>query len=297
MQEKINQNNFCDNDRIDKNKYVIDKNITDMNSSTNFTEKINKINEESRQNSYISKKKLRSSNINNQKSKKIQRIKKKKLPYKYSFYNITKKIRTRYHQFLIKHINILLKKNGIEKTIFPIKPDKAKKMSQKMTSKLYKKTIKDFFKMEEKNKDMIDEIMKIDEIKEFLNKVYLDVLYNLYLMKSNEYKKKYGENEFLFENDDLCDNKYENEIEKKVWIIIFNYDLKKLNDTIIPRKMRINNSNIDIDENNSNQSDSPFLAIDRLSYQNRKLKEEIYDTIYCCKFQIFLKLLILKCFK
>ena len=79
MQEKINQNNFCDNDRIDKNKYVIDKNITDMNSSTNFTEKINKINEESRQNSYISKKKLRSSNINNQKSKKIQRIKKKKI--------------------------------------------------------------------------------------------------------------------------------------------------------------------------------------------------------------------------
>ena len=58
MQEKINQNNFCDNDRIDKNKYVIDKNITDMNSSTNFTEKINKINEESRQNSYISKKKI-----------------------------------------------------------------------------------------------------------------------------------------------------------------------------------------------------------------------------------------------
>lgn len=279
MQEKINQNNFCDNDRIDKNKYVIDKNITDMNSSTNFTEKINKINEESRQNSYISKKKLRSSNINNQKSKKIQRI--KNLPYKYSFYNITKKIRTRYHRFLIKHINILLKKNGIEKTIFPIKPDKAKKMSQKMTSKFYKKTIKDFFKMEEKNKDIIDEIMKIDEIKEFLNKVYLDVLYNLYLI----------------ENDDLCDNKYENEIEKKVWIIIFNYDLKKLNDTIIPREMTRNNSNIDIDENNSNQSDSPFLAIDRLSYQNRKLKEKIYDTIYCCKFQIFLKLLILKCFK
>lgn len=279
MQEKINQNNFCDNDRIDKNKYVIDKNITDMNSSTNFTEKINKINEESRQNSYISKKKLRSSNINNQKSKKIQKI--KNLPYKYSFYNITKKIRTRYHRFLIKHINILLKKNGIEKTIFPIKPDKAKKMSQKMTSKFYKKTIKDFFKMEEKNKDIIDEIMKIDEIKEFLNKVYLDVLYNLYLI----------------ENDDLCDNKYENEIEKKVWIIIFNYDLKKLNDTIIPREMTRNNSNIDIDENNSNQSDSPFLAIDRLSYQNRKLKEKIYDTIYCCKFQIFLKLLILKCFK
>ena len=222
---------------------------------------------------------MRSSNINNQKSKKIQRI--KNLPYKYSFYNITKKIRTRYHRFLIKHINILLKKNGIEKTIFPIKPDKAKKMSQKMTSKLYKKTIKDFFKMEEKNKDMIDEIMKIDEIKEFLNKVYLDVLYNLYLI----------------ENDDLCDNKYENEIEKKVWIIIFNYDLKKLNDTIIPREMTRNNSNIDIDENNSNQSDSPFLAIDRLSYQNRKLKEKIYDTIYCCKFQIFLKLLILKCFK
>ena len=225
------------------------------------------------------KKKLRSSNINNQKSKKIQRI--KNLPYKYSFYNITKKIRTRYHRFLIKHINILLKKNGIEKTIFPIKPDKAKKMSQKMTSKFYKKTIKDFFKMEEKNKDIIDEIMKIDEIKEFLNKVYLDVLYNLYLI----------------ENDDLCDNKYENEIEKKVWIIIFNYDLKKLNDTIIPREMTRNNSNIDIDENNSNQSDSPFLAIDRLSYQNRKLKEKIYDTIYCCKFQIFLKLLILKCFK
>ena len=131
MQEKINQNNFCDNDRIDKNKYVIDKNITDMNSSTNFTEKINKINEESRQNSYISKKKLRSSNINNQKSKKIQRIKKKKLPYKYSFYNITKKIRTRYHQFLIKHINILLKKMVLKKQFFQLNQIRQKKCLKK----------------------------------------------------------------------------------------------------------------------------------------------------------------------
>ncbi len=296
MKEELNQNNFCDNDRAEKNKYVVNKNITNMNYSTNFTDNTKIIQEESRQNSYISKKKLRSSNINNKKSKKIQRIKKKKLPYKYSFYNITKKLRTRYHKFLRKHLYILLKKNNIEKTIFSIEPDKAKKMDKINTSELYKKKIKDFFKMEEKNKDMIDEIMKIDGIKEFLNEVYLDVLYNLYLMKSNVYKKKYGNNKFLFENDNLSKNKYENEIEKTVWNIIFNYGLKELNDIIIPRKIRRNDNNIDIDENNSNQSDSPFLAQDRFSYQNRKLKEKIYDTIYC-KFQIFSKLLILKCFK
>ena len=87
--------------------------------------------------------------------------------------------------------------------------------SQSITKKASKK---------KSNEKVLKELLKYDEIQKFLEKNYLKVFYELFLMKSDEYIKTYNfENSFLFENIKI-DN-----FERKKWIQIINtkpYEIK-----------------------------------------------------------------------
>ena len=162
---------------------------------------------------------------------------------KYCDKNINKKIRTKYHKFLIKHLIRLMKKYSIKKKIYPIKSSLVINIKNNNVLKLYNMNIKEFFSQsitekaskKKSNEKVLKELLKYDEIQKFLEKNYLKVFYELFLMKSDEYIKTYNfENSFLFENIKI-DN-----IERKKWIQVINTK---------PHKVKTNEMNDSKDKN------------------------------------------------
>jgi hypothetical protein len=143
--------------------------------------------------------------------------------------NIVKKMRTNYHKFLKYHLIILMKKNSIKHKIYAIESKLVININRENTLNLFKMNIKQFFSQritrkvkshKKSNNKVLNILIQIDKIKDFLNQNYLDVFYKLFLMNNNEYEKEYGKNSFLFENIQIDD------LEREKWLKIINTNTK-----------------------------------------------------------------------
>lgn len=184
--------------------------------------------------------------------------------------NICKKMRTNYHKFLKYHLILLKNKYSFKHKIYGIQSNLVININRKDILELYQMSIKQFFSQKitkkvksqkKSNIKVLNFLLQIDEIKDFLNKNYLDVFYSLFLMNRNKYEKEYGKNDFLFENIKLDD------LEKEIWLKIIHTNLNNNEYGLINyyknkhgRKLRKNNqpieekfeNNITINENESN---------------------------------------------